>query len=66
MANNRMFLVSQSTGLRVRIAKYYPSTGWYMEKDTPERANEIFDSVQDDNFFSGDTDWIIEYEIADD
>ena len=47
MANNRMFLVNPTTGARLMLAKYYPSTGWYVP--TPEtlgqRLNELFDST---------------------
>jgi hypothetical protein len=28
MANNRMYLVNDE-GKRIRLAKYYPSTGWF-------------------------------------
>ncbi len=31
MANNRMYLANKSTGEKVCIAKFYPSTGWYCE-----------------------------------
>ena len=33
MANNRMWLVHERTGAKVLLAKYYPSTGWYICND---------------------------------
>jgi hypothetical protein len=30
MANTRMFLKNTRTGTRIYLAKYYPSTGWYV------------------------------------
>ena len=30
MANNRMYLVNTATGARIMLAKYYPSTGWFL------------------------------------
>lgn len=34
MANNRMWLVNEQTGEEVLLAKYYPSTGWYVANST--------------------------------
>lgn len=44
MANNRMFLVNESLGLKVLLGKYYPSTGWYVadEKTLSARINMGF------------------------
>lgn len=33
MANNRLWLVNKRTGDRTLIAKYYPSTGWYVHHE---------------------------------
>jgi hypothetical protein len=30
MANNRMWLVNKTTGKRVLLCKYYPTSGWYL------------------------------------
>jgi hypothetical protein len=30
VANNRMYLVDPETGDKILLAKYYPSTGWYV------------------------------------
>lgn len=34
MANNRMYLVNGRTGARIQIAKFNPSTGWYLSTDS--------------------------------
>ena len=44
MANNRMFLVNRRTGARLMLAKYYPSTGWYMVKSEGD-MNDVFDEA---------------------
>lgn len=44
MANNRMWLVHRGSGQKVLLAKYYPTTGWYVfHDDLGERMNELFD-----------------------
>jgi hypothetical protein len=45
MANNRMFLVNKRTGTRISLAKYYPSTGWYMTEGMMEAINQKFDDA---------------------
>ncbi len=42
MANNRMFLVNNRTGQKVMLAKYYPSTGWYVQN---EKIKESLDDA---------------------
>jgi hypothetical protein len=45
MANNRMFLVNTRTGGRVSLAKYYPSTGWFIPDGAIERVSAAFDEA---------------------
>lgn len=46
MANNRMYLVNKRTGAKVYLAKYYPSTGWYIPKPGLEqRLADAFDQA---------------------
>jgi hypothetical protein len=43
MANNRLFLRCKRSGLKVLIAKYYPSTGWYVfHKGLSRKLDEMF------------------------
>lgn len=42
MANNRMWLVHNS-GARVLLAKYYPSTGWYLFE--PQNVQDAFNET---------------------
>jgi hypothetical protein len=44
MANNRMSLVNKTTGVRIYLAKYYPSTGWYPPSNILELLNIGFES----------------------
>jgi hypothetical protein len=43
MANNRMYLVNPETGVRIYVAKYFPSLGWYTVGDVEARLNDGFD-----------------------
>jgi len=43
MANNRMYLVNKTTGVRIYLAKYYPSTGWYAPRGIESDMNAAFD-----------------------
>ena len=43
MANNIMWLVNRRTGSRFALAKYYPSTGWYVI-GTLKEINKAFDA----------------------
>lgn len=75
MANNRMFLVHPS-GVRICLAKYYPSTGWYIPDGRLGVINEAFDNIDfagdlinpgngertSDFGMWGDTSWRLEYE----
>lgn len=74
MANNRMWLVNQKDGSRVLLAKYYPSTGWYVSR--PERLDEAFNiddfgqpewtpNMKSVNGSLGGNHWAIEYEEPD-
>lgn len=53
MANNKMFLVNTRTGSRFCLGKYYPSTGWYIQRPKPEclqdELNEFFDQAEFDH-----------------
>jgi len=43
MANNRRRLVNKVTGDGILLAKYYPSTGWYVKhSDLKERLDAMF------------------------
>lgn len=33
MANNRMYIFNKRTKQKIFVAKYYPSTGWYVDSD---------------------------------
>lgn len=71
MANNRMYLKNTRTGERFYLAKYYPSTGWYIVGDNlDDRLNEFFD-VQDfgggerPRFSMGDmygAEWVLQFQ----
>lgn len=69
MANNVMFLVNRITGARVKLAKYYPTTGWYVydpsEHPLIKRLNAAFDEVLTRNLLWGDADWQIQYDMED-
>lgn len=47
MANNRMYLKNTRTGQKVYLAKYYPSTGWYVvaEESLNDRLALAFDEA---------------------
>jgi hypothetical protein len=73
MANNRMFIINKRLGLKYLLAKYYPSTGWFIFKndasangyDRIHKLDDMFD--QDEDISShGATDWEIVYESAED
>lgn len=38
-----MFLFNPKTGVKICLAKYYPSTGWVSEDGLSEHLNEAFD-----------------------
>lgn len=65
MANNRMWLVNDRLGKRVLLAKYYPSTGWYM---VDSAGADLTAADETDNAVSqwGPVDWRLEYEMAGD
>lgn len=68
MANNRMFLVNDRLGVRVFLAKYYPSTGWY--SPAPDIAGALSKAFEADDTMgadpgSGPTDWRLAYESDD-
>jgi hypothetical protein len=62
MANNRMWLTHKPTGERVLLAKYYPSTGWYVrDDDLVDRLTKLFDGNEHRTVW-GDTGYELEYE----
>lgn len=66
MANNRMYLVNQNTGIKIYLAKYYPSSGWCL-KDNIQNELENGFHKSDIRYAAmyGDN-WQIEYEIESD
>jgi len=75
VANNRMFLTNGK--VKIFIAKYYPSTGWYTKNDG--LISEIDKAFNDDDFgrswkkgmkskygMCGHADWKIVYEVEKD
>lgn len=64
MANNRMWLVHKPSGASILLAKYYPSTGWYIFH--PQKLYDHFlgkYAVNSDPTF-GDTGFELRYEIG--
>jgi hypothetical protein len=62
MANNRMYLVNKVTKEVIYLAKYYPSTGWYVSSTIDEINNE-FDKREKTYDTYGD-EWELKYETA--
>ena len=58
-----MYLVNKLTSEQVLLAKYYPSTGWYVKPGAEERLNKAFDSsvCGVDSINHGGNDWEIKY-----
>lgn len=63
MANNRMYLVNKKTGHRITIAKYYPSTGWYVFHDDLHAQLDAEFSGHSEVSDVGNMDWELEYEM---
>ena len=61
MANNRLYLVNEDGTKRILLAKYYPSTGWYIFHNR-EQLDEWLESYNDDMSIYGPTDLHLEYE----
>ena len=61
MANNRMFLVNDRLKVAVCLAKYYPSTGWYLV-DSDDYINQALDLDDAEPDMTGPTDWRLAYE----
>jgi hypothetical protein len=62
VANNRMWFKNKKTGGKILLAKYYPSTGWYVYyEDIAARIEKELDA---NSIVSqtGNADWQIEYE----
>lgn len=67
MANNRMYLRCPHCpdSKPIMMAKYYPTTGWYMWGDNPEeRMNEFFEQHRHDSQWGAG--FALEFEIAPD
>ena len=63
MSNNRMYLVNKKEDKRILLAKYYPSTGWYVfDLEFVEAMDDLFGDCVDGSMW-GETDWEIEYEV---
>lgn len=66
MANNNMYLVNTRTGHRVKLAKYYPSTGWYVPYPrtlTSQLTMSFDDAGEPPELNHGTGEWVLEYEI---
>lgn len=60
-----MYLKNKRAGAQVLLAKYYPSTGWYVfHDDIRARLDALFESNEPAASMWGDNDWSIEYEQA--
>lgn len=64
MANNRMDLVNKRTGQRVRLAKYFPSTGWTTSVSALADFTKAFgvDAFEDSPGTMYGDEWALEYE----
>lgn len=60
MANNRMYLTHKGSGDSILLAKYYPSTGWYMFH-SQEVMDEFLSKFNPKTTF-GDTDFELRFE----
>lgn len=69
MANNRMYLVDKDTGEKVLLAKYYPSSGWYIKRPVT-LIDAFFDKCRDESIelnndafgLGGSTNFSLEFE----
>lgn len=61
MANNNLYLVHVETGERIRIAKYYPSSGWYCTMSHGE-INAFFDLFAGSDQHRNGVSYRLEYE----
>jgi hypothetical protein len=61
MANNRLYLKTANGAKKILLAKYYPSTGWYMYH-SQEKLDEFLESLGDGSMW-GPTDLKLEWEI---
>lgn len=64
MANNRMWLV-HSSGERILLAKYYPTTNWYLYHD-PGEIDIWFEKFKPKDHTFGDTEFKLEFDTAND
>jgi hypothetical protein len=71
MANNSMWLYNRITGDRIKIAKFYPSSGWYTvgSETIGERMDIGFEAdraSEDTDAWHGPTNWVVLYEFSED
>lgn len=59
-----MWLVNTSTGEKNLLAKYYPSTGWFIYRNG-ERVDSLFDRDTRQSMW-GPTDYVLEFEQTED
>jgi hypothetical protein len=64
MANNRMWLINERLGVRVLLAKFYPSTGWFVPHDGLRTVLDTAFDLDESTSQEGSTDWRISYESA--
>lgn len=65
MANNRMWLQIKNQSKKILLAKYYPSTGWYIYH-TEKELNEWFDENFNEPSMFGRIDLELIFEETDD
>ena len=66
MANNRMWLnVKGHPEKRILLAKYYPSTGWYLFHTDKNQLNDWFDEHINDGSSWGKTNIELTFEHLD-
>jgi len=63
MSNNVMWLVNDRTNERIPIAKYYPSTGWYLLDGHDEKLSAAFDGDSKRGAI-GPVEWKIYYDMT--
>lgn len=61
MANNRLYLVNERLGLKVRLATYHPGS-WSVVPGIDQRLGDAF-LADDSGSQDGNEDWRLQYEL---